>query len=112
MLNRGELTYNFRLILKDTRNFAAFNFFSKGKKIGGKSSAPIGVIIPVVIAVVIVGAMVSVYYIRRKRMESRVRKTLSQSKLVSVSNDNYTYRDLDTHDDNSIEDPEDIFPSS
>ena len=106
--------YNLRLILKDTRNFAAFNFVSKGKKIGGKSSAPvvIAVVIPVVIAVVIVGAMVSVYCIRRKRMESRVRKTLSQSKLVSVSNDNYTYRDLDTHDDNFIEDPEDIFPSS
>ena len=63
-------------------------------------------------AVVIVGAMVSVYCIRRKRMESRVRETLSQSKLVSVSNDNYTYRDLDTQDEVSIEEIEDIFPSS
>ena len=104
--------YNLRLILKDTRNFAAFNFFSKGKKTGGKSSAPIGVIIPVVIAIVIVGAMVSVYCIRRKRMESRVRETLSQSKVVSVSNDNYSYRDLETQDDGSIEEIEDISPSS
>ena len=105
--------YNLGLILRDTRNFAAFNFVSKGKKTGGKSSAPIGVIIPVVIAVVIVGAMVSVYCIRRrKRMESRVQETLSQSKLVSVSNDNYTYRDLDTQDEGSIEEIKDIFPSS
>ena len=88
--------YNLRIILKDTRDFAAFNFFSKGKKIGGKSSTPIGVITPVVIAVVIVGAMVSVYCIRRKRMELRVQETLSQSKVVSFSNDNYNYRDLDT----------------
>ena len=45
-------------------------------------------------------------------MEQRVRKTLSQNKLVTVSNDSYTYRDLDTHDDGSTEELQDIFPSS
>jgi len=91
-----------------------FLYFTKGKKTGAKSksSAPVGVIIPVVIAVVIVGAMVSVYCIRRKRMEERVRRTLSQSKLVTVSNDSYTYRDLDTQDDGFTEEIQDIFPSS
>lgn len=89
-----------------------FLYFTKGKKTGAKSSAPVGVIIPVVIAVVIVGAMVSVYCIRRKRMEERVRRTLSQSKLVTVSNDSYAYRDLDTQDDGFTEEIQDIFPSS
>ena len=88
-------------------------FFSKGKKTGVKSSsAPIGVIIPVVIALVIVVAFVSVYYIRRKRMEKRVRRTLSESNLVTVSNNSYTYRDLDTQDDGSTDELQDIFPSS
>lgn len=75
-------------------------FFSQGKQAGAKSSAPIGVIIPIVIAVVIVVAMISVYCIRRQRVEQRVRKTLRQNEfnLVTVSNDNYTYRDLDTQD--------------
>lgn len=45
-------------------------------------------------------------------MEQRVRKTLSQSKLVTVSNDTYTYRDLDTQDDGSTEELQDIFPAS
>ena len=94
------------------RNCPVLNFFSKGQKTGAKSSAPIAVIIPVILAVVIVGAMVSVYWIRRKRMETRVPETFSQSNSVTVSNDNYTYRDLDTQDDGSIEEIADIFPSS
>ena len=87
-------------------------FFFQEKQTGTESSPPIGIIVPVVIAVIIVLAMVSVYCIRRKRMERRVKKALSQSqsKLVSVTNDNYSYRDLDTHD--STEELQDIFPSS
>ena len=60
------------------------------------------------IAVILVAAMVTVYYIRRKRMEARVRKALSQTHLVS--NNDAAYRDLNSQAYDSGDELQEIFP--
>jgi len=84
-----------------------------GKRTGTKSSSsPANVIVPVVVAIIIVVAMVTVYCIRRKRMEARVRKALSHSQTELVNNGEPSYHDLNSQEDyDSTEELQDIFPS-
>lgn len=52
--------------------------------------------------------MVTVYYIRRKRMEARVRKALSETHLVS--NNDSSYHDLNSQEYDSGDELQEIFP--
>ena len=99
MHNFNDSAYQF--LLKVNKNLFYLFLLFEVKETVAESSPRIYIIVPVVIAVVIVVAMVSVYCIRRKRMERKVKKTISQSTLVSMTNVNYAYSGLE--EDDSIE---------
>lgn len=66
-------------------------------------------VIPLVIIALILVAMVTVYCLRRRRMERRLKKRLSQSRGELVDNGT-TYRDLTSQEYESNEDFQEIFP--
>ena len=76
----------------------------------GSPSAPVNVIIPVVIALILVAALVTVYCIRRIRLERRVQKRLAQSQTELVNNGDSSYHDLNSQEYDSTEELQDIFP--
>ena len=79
----------------------------------GSSAAPVNVIIPVLITLILVIALVIVCYIRRKRLERRVRKILANSDTNLVNDDNLSqYHDLHSQDYDSSEELQNIFPTS
>lgn len=79
----------------------------------GSSAAPINVIIPVLITLILVIALVIVCFIRRKRLERRVRKRLGNSEANLVNDDSSAqYHDLHSQDYDSSEELQNIFPTS
>ena len=81
---------------------------AKGKQTGAQSSSfPAKVIVPVLLAVILVAALIGVYYIRRRRNETRIRKAIqyrSQTHLVDNG-------DLNAQEYDSNEELQEIFPS-
>jgi len=79
----------------------------------GSSAAPMNVIIPVLITLILVIALVIVCFIRRKRLERRVRKRLGNSEANLVNDDSSAqYHDLHSKDYDSSEELQNIFPTS